>query len=456
MATINLTLSRKEDKETHEKQILIEFIHGREIHQRAKTNIFVAPEYWNDGDGSLKIPDGRKWRMLTADREQITKDLQSKCDRLNEIKSLVNKSFNEMDKSRIAKDWLKTLINDYNFPKNEEEAKSTSQFFDVFSKYIAESEFSLQRKRHFQTIWRTLKRFELFTKTTLSFDTITEETLKAIKKYYLDEHIYCEEDADGVIKNKYFADILAKVPESRKPKQRGKNATVSFLCHIRAFLKWAIDNGHMVNDPFRKFTIGTATYGTPIYITKEERNHLYRFDFSNKPRLARQRDIFVFQCVIGCRVSDLWAMTRHNIVDGEIQYIPRKTKEEKPITVSVPMNAIAKEIVERYKDDDRSELLPFTSQQHYNIDIKEIFRLAGLTRMVTVLNPTSGDYEQRPICDVASSHMARRCFIGHLYKTYKDPNAIGALSGHVEGSRAFSRYREIDKEIKKEMVKELE
>ena len=57
---------------------------------------------------------------------------------------------------------------------------------------------------------------------------------------------------------------------------------------------------------------------------------------------------------------------------------------------------------------------------------------------------------------VAASHMARRTFIGNLYKKVQDPNIVASLSGHVEGSRAFSRYREIDKEIKTNVVKLLD
>ena len=51
--------------------------------------------------------------------------------------------------------------------------------------------------------------------------------------------------------------------------------------------------------------------------------------------------------------------------------------------------------------------------------------------------------------EIASSHLARRTFVGNLYKQVKDPNLVGALSGHKEGSRAFARYREIDEELKK-------
>ena len=64
----------------------------------------------------------------------------------------------------------------------------------------------------------------------------------------------------------------------------------------------------------------------------------------------------------------------------------------------------------------------------------------------------SGEEEQRPINEIASSHLARRTFVGNLYKKVKDPNLVGALSGHKEGSRAFSRYRDIDDDMKKELI----
>lgn len=47
--------------------------------------------------------------------------------------------------------------------------------------------------------------------------------------------------------------------------------------------------------------------------------------------------------------------------------------------------------------------------------------------------------------------MARRTFVGNLYKKVKDPNLVGKLSGHKEGSRAFARYRDIDDDMIKEM-----
>lgn len=56
------------------------------------------------------------------------------------------------------------------------------------------------------------------------------------------------------------------------------------------------------------------------------------------------------------------------------------------------------------------------------------------------------------LCDIASSHMARRTFIGNLYKKVKDPNIIASMSGHIEGSKAFARYRYIDDDIKQSVI----
>lgn len=94
--------------------------------------------------------------------------------------------------------------------------------------------------------------------------------------------------------------------------------------------------------------------------------------------------------------------------------------------------------------------------QHYNRKIKEAFKKAGLDRIVTVLDQQTRQEVQKPLYEVASSHMARRTFIGNIYKKVKDPNLVGSLSGHKEGSKAFARYRDIDEDMKRELIGYLE
>ena len=55
-------------------------------------------------------------------------------------------------------------------------------------------------------------------------------------------------------------------------------------------------------------------------------------------------------------------------------------------------------------------------------------------------------------CIQSLNYMARREVVGGLYHKIQVPNAIGSMSGHAEGSKAFARYREVDEELQREMV----
>lgn len=458
MATIKFRVSKKADKSSGQCEVLIRFFHGK-IDQYAKTNVFIQPEYWNTKTERLTIP---RVRVMTSEAKQLVADLSDLNTRLEAIKEYVNQSFIEAGagKTQLPATWLSDILNRYNFPV--EAVKTT--FLDLFSHYIDITKVAESRKRHFRVVWRAFKRFCLFQDidTAIDLESIDSEMIRAFVAYLEKEHTYFEfaTDKDGkrtvVFLNSKFETAYKNVPESRWPEPRGQNAINHFLAELRTFYKWAIKNDYTTNDPFVKYSIPASIYGTPYYITIEERNQLLQFDLSEYPQLEVQRDIFVFQCVIGCRVSDLRNLTKDCVINGAIEYIPRKTKEGQPVTVRVPLNAVATSILEKYKDIPGNMLLPCITDQHYNYAIKDIFKMAGLTRPVTILNPTTRMEEKRPLNEVASSHLARRCFIGNLYKQVKDPNLIGKLSGHVEGSKAFARYRDIDEDMRKELVTMLE
>lgn len=448
MATIKFRLSAKTDKSTSKHEVLITFYHGK-IYQRAKTNVFIIDEYWNDAspDKPVTIP---RFRLMNEEQKQLIAELTGIDERLKDIQKFVQQSFIDAGagKQPVAADWLKTTIDTFNGMGNPQhiEAEQKETFFDIFDKYVAEKNFSVQRVRHYRVLERLLKRYALYYNLELTLDNITGDTLRDFEQYFYHEH---ELFKAGKLKK-----VLKAVPESREPQPRGENALCDLMKKLRAFFRWAngLSRSKRLtdNNPFNNYEMPDEIYGTPYYITIDERKQLYNATLPEP--LATQRDIFVFQCYIGCRVSDLWGMTRDNIIGDFVEYIPRKTKEGNPVTARVPLTDTAKEILERYKDFEGKGLFPFTTQQQYNIDIKEMFKRAGLNRVVTVLNPTTREEEKRPLYEVASSHMARRAFIGNLYKKVQDPNLIVGMSGHKEGSRAFARYRKIDDDMNKQTV----
>lgn len=85
--------------------------------------------------------------------------------------------------------------------------------------------------------------------------------------------------------------------------------------------------GHTSNETFLQYGCKVPVYGDPFYLSIEERNILYEADLSSAPRLEVIRDIFVLHCYIGCRVGDLYRLTRENVKDGFVEYMPQKSKE---------------------------------------------------------------------------------------------------------------------------------
>lgn len=151
-----------------------------------------------------------------------------------------------------------------------------------------------------------------------------------------------------------------------KLQDRGENTIVKLKKKFKAFMQWLYETERTTNRPFDGIKIGVEKYGTPIYITKEERNLVAETDIpamfeklddedkkacSKLPlrTLETQRDIFVFQCLVGCRVGDLTRLTSQNITQGILEYVPSKTADEDaPVKPRIPLNPCALKLVKKY------------------------------------------------------------------------------------------------------------
>ena len=444
MATITYSLSKKHDKSTGASQVLVRFVVGSRINQRAKSGIFVPSEYWRDSSQSMTVP---KWRLMNEEQRRLVETLNGINAQLQGLRAAVMESFimAGAGKKPIPGDWLSSVVDHYLHPEDASVCRAFS-LEDGFHAYLSGNRISYARTLDIKVVLRSVLRYQAYTKTVLLMDQMSSEDLRGFERFLRNE-------MDIVAEHPELLDVC---PESRPVKPRCENTIIGRLKRLRAVILWNVANGNTDNNPFRRFRIGQCVYGTPVIISIEERNALYRFDLSSRPALAVQRDIFVFQCLIGCRVSDLLKLTRDNLIDGAIEYVARKTKDNRPFTVRVPLNALAMEIVRKYEDENRPALLPFISAQNYNDSLKEMFTLAGLTRKVTVLDPMTRQEVQRPLNEIIASHLARKSFVGCLYRQVADPDLIGKLTGHTEGSRAFARYRDIDEDMRKGLVKLLE
>ena len=442
MATIRLCLSKKQN-EAKMREILLRLSIDRKHVYRAKTGFFVRMEDWDTFAEKIVIP-----RFQTNERTKLV-ILQGKID---SFKNLILRRCVEDDPQAINKGWLDQLIHTFHYGETPSIA---NDFEIIFKQYVMTQVKTRQGQKLFLCLLRMLQRFELYCGNgfKLELDNLTDEHLTQFEAFLKVEHTFFGKNGKCLQRYSY---IYAAYPLLQLPKPRGENTLFTIFKRFRTFFNWAVRTGKTHNNPFKKYRLRECVYGTPFFMSVEEMNLLSAYDLSTRPKLAIQRDIFIFQSYVGMRVGDFFELTKANVVDKAIEYIPQKTVNKHGGTVRVPLSSHALEILKRYESYERIELLPFISQQKYNEAIKSVLRLAGINRVVTIINPTTRKEEQHPICDVASSHMARRNFIGNIYKKVQDPNAIASMTGHVEGSKAFARYRAIDDDMKRNLIAALE
>jgi integrase len=443
MATVTAFIRTTKTDKNKSVNVRFRLRDGREFQLFHKSELSVLSDKWDEKQQKIKA------RCIIDEQQRKDFD-KAVSDRKNLIKEIY------LQKGQtLTSDTLESEVDKVLHPEQYEQPRQT--FFEAFDEFLTKHPLSEVRRKNFRVLYRALKRFELYIQKTdrkrrnfnLELDTVTADTLQSFSTFLKKEHeLY-----------RTFPDLYEAFPEYHEQKPRGQNTVNDLQTKLRTFFLWCNKQGKTSNRPFELFKIDECVYGTPFYITIDERNLLYDADLSHRPALEKQRDIFVFQCVIGCRVGDLYKLTKKNIIDGEIQYIAGKTKDGKPRTIKVPMNKYARAIVEKYKDSLECEgdaLFPFISQQKYNDAIKDVFNAAGIIRSVVTCDPLTRENVICPINEVASSHLARRCFVGNAYKVMKDQNLVAELSGHKQNSKAFARYREVDRQMRDEVVSMIE
>ncbi len=311
-----------------------------------------------------------------------------------------------------------------------------------FSKRHIDQTRSIERKVKRYVAWR--KEIRQMADYEVYLDNLDAEAMSDFRDFIANEHILYKEHPD------FYSQFYLR-PSMMK--EISPNTITAVMARLTFVLNWCVKQGYTENRKYKSFDHGVLVYGSPFYMTIEERDFVYNADLTGWPsHMVQHRDKFIFQCLVGCRYGDLEALTKDNIVEDFLEYIPKKTLHSgEASVVRIPLNDKAKAILARQETKD-NRLFPHHARYMYNDDIKLLLNLLGINRQVTIINRHTRKEEQHPLYELASSHMARRTFIGNLYKQVKDQELVASLTGHAEGSKAFSRYRIIDDEMKREKM----
>ena len=415
----------------------------------------------------------RYWDMDTLSYRHTTAVPATEQKRLSEQTAAIIERAENTFSDKADSKWLKQVIEDVLYPARAFERNHPNLLCRVHE-YLEKFDGADRTKEHIIHFERKMLRYHDYRREilgeanfTLFVETVTLEQMNAFRDYVAGEYLLRQEYPD------FYA---CRMLINHAPKPLSDTTVINTMNLFCTFLHWCKKMKYSDNEVYALYGCREPTYGDPFYLTIEERNTLYDADLSACPKLAVIRDIFVFHCYIGCRVGDLYRLTRDNIKDGFLEYMPQKTKKCQAKTVRVPLHEKAQAILTRYPQnttedarnlgnvpkrkgrqprkprDLSNRLLPFLPIARYNAGIKELLKRCGIDRMVTLLDTHGLVTVQKPLYEVATSHTARKTFIGNLYRQVPDPNLIASMSGHVEGSRAFNRYRTIDDEMKRKLV----
>jgi integrase len=450
---MKITLYLRKSKVAEETATICIRIRDGKTDFRTATPFIVNSQYWDN----TKLA----YKASTPDSVISKNDRKEFNTRIAKLVNLIDERYTDGNDSK----WLKELIEEFAQSDIDNPVESQAEpitktknkaitLLGAFELYFTEHKFGDRHRSVTSTIYRKLARYIDFQRVIIGdsdfeiyIEDITPDTLNEIRDYITKEHELYQLYPD------FYKNHSLK-PHSSLPVC--PNVLTATMARITFIFNWCVKQGYMKNMRYKSFDHGVLVYGSPYYLTLEERDKIYNADLTGWPvRLINHRDKFVFQCLVGCRYGDLKSFTKDNIVNGFLEYIPQKTKSKGyGGVVRVPLNEKARTILARQNPRD-NELFTYHCRQEYNNDIRLLLQLLGINRVVTIINRHTHQEEQHPMYELASSHLARRTFIGNLYKQVQDPNLIGALSGHAPNSKAFERYRTIDEDMKRELINKI-
>lgn len=419
-----LTLSSKIDSKTQKSEILIRFSASRSLRLRAKSGIFIKPEFWDFEKGNIKTAP----RKISKNEQKVVTKTKEKIDALC---NYIATNYSNRKSEEVGADWLDKTIKEFLYPDTKPiTALDFFQAFDVFIDYEGQIikqpgvVWSPATKKKFKTIKAHLEQFDA----NLKFEDLDIEKLT--------EFITFEQNTLELL-----------------------DSTVKrHLVYLKWFLHWAVNMNFTHKTDFEKFTTGIPNQKTKvIYLTEKELEDVIAHDYSNNPAMDRVRDVYVFCCFTGLRYSDVYNLNWSNISDDyTITFTTQKTKDELyiPITSQKPRDLIDKY---RHCHFRGNKVLPVISNQKMNDALKIMAKDCGITSPVEIIHYKKGERitERIPKYELITTHTARKTFVCTAIRLEINPAVIMEITGH-KSYATMRPYIDAEDKVKKNAMKKFD
>lgn len=221
---------------------------------------------------------------------------------------------------------------------------------------------------------------------------------------------------------------------------------------VKAFFKWLnLEKGAYTGEFYKTFHVWKEEIPV-LALDPTQLNFLINDkEFTNglNKKMQRVKDLFVFGCTVGLRVSDLLRLRKENVerINGS-RYLKVFSKKSTTYTkIKLPPYAV--EILDRQPKRGVS-LFKAGSYGNFNVQVKKLMELAGWTQEYPKIRTRRGvpvvQYKDKKkkvhyrFCDLASTHMMRRTAITTMLSLGVEEQTVRKISGHAPGSVEFYKY----------------
>lgn len=350
-----------------------------------------------------------------------------------------------------------SLINAYKKANEDNVILTKELFFNVLRNIINPEKLTLQNNIQEKSVNYY---FQLFIDSELKAKNWRDSTKKKIET--LKRHLF-EYKPDLQFED-ITSDFLLNLIKHLTDTLKLNNTTVKkSIVDFKWFLNWATDEkGYNTNLEYKKFKYkfeGTNTSDYQqniIFLTWDELQHLYNFDFSDNKRLEQIRDAYCFCCFTSLRYSDVYNLKKHNIKIDEsgnykLDFLTVKTNDKLTIT----LNKYALTIYNKYKDIELKDnkLFPVPTNQKYNEYLKEVARIVGFKSKETMIEFRGNQRIEKTFekWELITTHSARKSFIINALNLEIQPDIIRKWTGHKD-HKTLELYIKISEDMKEKSM----
>lgn len=141
-------------------------------------------------------------------------------------------------------------------------------------------------------------------------------------------------------------DFLMKFESHLRKKGAATNTIWRYHKDLRKFINDAKKSGLNIDNPYLHYKVSKGR-GKRIWLTEAEVIQLRDLFLSHKlhPSYDKLLRYFLFSCFTGLRISDVKRITYNDIMEGQLVFIPQKTKRYQKLC-KVPLNETAKHLID--------------------------------------------------------------------------------------------------------------